>query len=106
MSKNKNFQVKFEEKLLSSEYSGPTTVTTNSDGSPIDNLRDNINELESTSKEKLDRADSQKQQLVSTLSSAEGTFNNAKSGGLEGIEDMSNSISSNFAGIQQKSNGE
>ncbi|KAL5262632.1 hypothetical protein ACHWQZ_G008134 [Mnemiopsis leidyi] len=96
--------IKFGGKLLSSVYSGRTVITTTEEGSPIDNLRDNLNKLESSSQEKLDRANSLKQQLISTLNSAESTFNNAKSGGIEEINAMSDSISSNFAGIQQKSN--
>ena len=91
--------------MLGSAYSGQTVITTRSDGSPIDNLQENISKLESSSNEKLDGADSQKRKLVSTLAEAESKFNDAKSGGLQRIENLSDGISRNFAGVQQKSNG-
>jgi len=90
---------------LGSDFSSQVTVTTTNTGSPIDNLRDNINQFESSSKEDLDNADAQKNQLVSTMNDAENKFTSAKSGGLSQIDEMGERISLDFVGVQQKSNG-
>ena len=92
--------------MISSDYSDPTVITTTSSGSPIDNLRDNISNFQSSSEQQLADANSQKDQLISTLDNAERTFNDAKSGGLQQILAMSQKISLDFVGVQQKSNGE
>ena len=86
-------------------YSSPVTITTTDTGSPIDNLREDISEFESASKQKLDMAESKKNELVSTLTEAEKTLNSAKNGGVQEISDMSDKISQNFVGVQQKSSG-
>jgi len=96
--------VRYGDRLLGSVYSSQATITTSDNGSPIDNLRDNINLFESSSKQKLDQADSQKNQLISTMNNAEKKFNSAKSGGLQEISNMSDKISLDFVGVQQKSN--
>ena len=101
-----SLQVRYGDRLLGTEFSDRATVTTSDNGSPIDNLRDNINQFESSSKEKLDTADSEKNNLISTLNAAEKKFLSAKTGGLEGISDLSDRISRNFVGVQQKSNGQ
>jgi len=96
--------VRYGERFLGTEYSSKATITTTTEGSPIDNLRDNINTFESSSKQNLDTANAQKDSLTATLTSAENKFNSAKSGGLQKITDMSGAISNNFASIQKKSN--
>ncbi|KAL5262630.1 hypothetical protein ACHWQZ_G008132 [Mnemiopsis leidyi] len=96
--------VRFGDKILGSAYSGQTVITTTSEGSPIDKLQENISQLQASSNQKLDEANSQKEQLASTLANAEARFSDAKSGGMQRIDDLSNGISQNFAGVQQKSN--
>ena len=97
--------MRFGDKILGSAYSGQTVITTTSEGSPIDKLQENISQLQASSNQKLDEANSQKEQLASTLANAEARFSDAKSGGMQRIDDLSNGISQNFAGVQQKSNG-
>jgi len=96
--------VKQGDKMFGSEYSDKTVITTTTEGSPIDNLRDNINTFEASSKQDLDSAAAQRDSLTATLTAAESRFNAAKSGGLQKITDLGADISNNFAGIQKKSN--
>jgi uncharacterized protein YdaT len=98
-------QVRFGDRLLGSEYSDQATVRTTESGSPIDNLRDNIYQFEASSQQNLDAADSKKSELTSKLNTAENKFNSQKSDGLNKISDMSEKITKNFVGVQQKSNG-
>ena len=91
--------------MIGSAYSDETLITTTKNGSPIDNLRESIDQFESASKEKLDKADAEKNHLVSTMNEAEKKFLTAKTGGLERISDLSDKISLDFVGVQQKSNG-